>query len=184
MPRSFPRTQATTSENVDRSQRRIQHGNLAGLEHISMIKIHVAEWSSSKFDLRFFSVSDSEIPIHPTTGQQKLSNNPEKCNAFGKCYQVLPLLTSRSIFRGIWTGKIQNLLMRWSCSCLCSMTLDGHRKALQKHDCTVPKKWQHLRPNSSQDAGASWGPRQTNHLGGKDCGNSDCRFFRNTKKRK
>ena len=118
MPRSLPRTQATTSENVDRSQRRIQHGNPAGLEHISMIKIHVAEWSSSKFDLRFFSVSDSEIPIHPTTGQQKLSNNPEKCNSFGKCYQVLPLLTSRSIFRGIWTGKIQNLLMRWSCSCL------------------------------------------------------------------
>ena len=33
---------------------------------------------------------------------------PEKCNSFGTYHQVLPLSTTRSIFRHIWTGEIQN----------------------------------------------------------------------------
>ena len=39
-----------TSENIDRSQRRTQQTNLEGLEHISMVKNYVAEWSSSRID--------------------------------------------------------------------------------------------------------------------------------------
>ena len=50
--------------------------------------------------------------------------------------------------------------MRESYSCLCSTTLSGQRKAIQKFVCIMLKKWQRLRPNSSQDTGASWGPRQ------------------------
>ena len=41
---------ATTSENTDRSQRRIQHANPARLEQISMVKNYVAWRSSSKTD--------------------------------------------------------------------------------------------------------------------------------------
>ena len=39
----FDTVNTATSENIDRSQRRIQHTNLAGLEHISMVKNYVAE---------------------------------------------------------------------------------------------------------------------------------------------
>ena len=45
-------------------------------------------------------------------------------------------------------------------SCLCSTTMNGQRKAIQKLVCTMPKMWQHLRPNCSMDTGASWSPRQ------------------------
>ena len=38
---------ATTSANADRTPRRIQHANVTGLEHISIIK---SAWSSSKTD--------------------------------------------------------------------------------------------------------------------------------------
>ena len=34
------------------------------------------------------------------------------------------------------------------------------RKAIHRLVCIMPKKWQHLRPSSSQDTGASWVPRQ------------------------
>ena len=64
-------------------------------------------------------------PDRPTTGQQNwmkygtntiLSKNTiwqtEKCNSFGTYCQALPLMTLRIIFRDIWTGKIQNFLMR------------------------------------------------------------------------
>ena len=83
-----------------------------------------------------------------------LTNNwiwqPEKCGSFGTYYLVLSLLTSRGMFRKIWTGELQNLLMRGSSSCLCSTTLHG--KAIQKLVCTMPSQnWQHLRPNSSQE---------------------------------
>ena len=37
---------------------------------------------------------------------------------------------------------------------------DWTKKAAQKHVCTMPKTWQHLRPTSSQDFGASCGPRR------------------------
>ena len=69
----------------------------------------------------------------------------------------------------IWHMHIQRCVNRQtpesfdeggSSSCLCSTTLDGQRKARQKLVCTMPQKWQHLRPISSQDTGASWGPRQ------------------------
>ena len=42
--------------------------------------------------------------------------------------------------------------MNGSYSCPCSTTLNGQRKAAQKLGC--------MRPNSSQDTGASWSPRQ------------------------
>ena len=33
--------------------------------------------------------------------------------------------------------------------------MEWTRKAVQKLVCAMPRKWRHLRPNSSQDAGAS-----------------------------
>ena len=57
------------------------------------------------------------------------------------------------------TGKIQNPLLGGSYSCLCSTTLDRQRKAIEKLVGTMPKKWQHWRPTSSQYTGASWSPR-------------------------
>ena len=39
---TFDALRTTTIENIDRSQRRMQNANLAGLEHISMVKIYVA----------------------------------------------------------------------------------------------------------------------------------------------
>ena len=71
----------------------------------------------------------------------------------------LSLFPPRNIFRSIGTGKIQNLVMRGSHSRPCSKTFNGWRKATQKLVCTVPKKWQPLGPTSSQDTGASCGPR-------------------------
>ena len=38
--------------------------------------------------------------------------------------------------------------------------IEWTNEAIQKLVCTMPKKWQHLRPNSSKDTGTSWGPRQ------------------------
>ena len=48
--------------------------------------------------------------------------------------------------------------MRGSDSWQCSVTLNGQGKEIQKLVCTLPEKWWLLRPNSSQDTGASWGP--------------------------
>ena len=44
----FDTVPATTSANIDRTHRRIQHATIAGLEDISLVKNYVAEWSSSK----------------------------------------------------------------------------------------------------------------------------------------
>ena len=85
---------------------------------------------------------------------------PEKCDSFGTYLQLLRPFKSRSILKKTWTCKLQNLLMRESFSYLCSTTLNGQWKAIQKPVCPTPSKWQHLRPNSSQDTGASCGPRQ------------------------
>ena len=41
--KDFDTVPATTSENIDRSQRRIQRANIAGLERISMVKNYVVE---------------------------------------------------------------------------------------------------------------------------------------------
>ena len=41
----------------------------------------------------------------------------------------------------------------------------GQREAIQKSVCTMPKKWQHLRNNSSQVTGVSWILRQRIHGG-------------------
>ena len=38
--------------------------------------------------------------------------------------------------------------------------IDRTENGQQKLVCTMPRKSQRLRPNSSQDTGASWGPRQ------------------------
>ena len=57
-------------------------------------------------------------------------------------------------------AKLQNSLMKGSCSCRCSTTLGGQREAIQKSVCTTPKTWQHVQPNPNQDTGASNGPRQ------------------------
>ena len=46
----FDTVHTTTCENTDRTQGRIQHANLAGLEHISLVKSYVAEWSRSEMD--------------------------------------------------------------------------------------------------------------------------------------
>ena len=45
--------------------------------------------------------------------------------------------------------------MRGSYSCRCSATWNGQRMATQKLVCTMPKKWLHLWPNSSQDIGVA-----------------------------
>ena len=118
-------------------------------------------------------VLDSQIQIHPTIGQRNLrmywtnmdlSKNwiwqPEKCYSFGTYYQVLQLLTSRGMFRNTWMSSFQNLSMTGSYSCQCSTALTWQRKAIKKIVCTKLKRRQHLRPNSSQNIGASWGPRQ------------------------
>ena len=55
--------------------------------------------------------------------------------------------------------------MRGSDSWQCSVTLNGQGKEIQKLVCTLPEKWWLLRPNSSQDTGASWGPRQKIRVG-------------------
>ena len=39
--------------------------------------------------------------------------------------------------------------------CLCSTTLNGLKKTIQKLVCAMPQKWQHFRPRSSQDTGAT-----------------------------
>ena len=66
-------------------------------------------------------------------------------------------------------AKSRILLMREPYSCVCSTTLNGQREATQKPVCTVPKKWQHLRHNLSQDTGASSGPRQKIRCGKEHC---------------
>ena len=105
--------------------------------HISLVKNHVAEWSSSKIDqgessrvLRFYivcwSLASNNRAIEnwrmygTNTDLWKRIWQPEKCNSVGTNYQMLPFLTSRRIFGDAWTAKFQNLLMRRSYSCLCS----------------------------------------------------------------
>ena len=177
MNKSFLRTQdsiqseTTTSENSDRTQRRIQNANITGLEQILLVKIYIAELSRSKL-IRMIvprvlkilhCVLESRIQIHPIRGQSNwrtygttmyLSKSsiaqPQKCNSSGTYYQVLPLFTPRSIFRGFSTGKIQNLLKIGSYACLCSTTLNGPKKAIQKLVCTMSKKWQLCDPNRAR----------------------------------
>ena len=62
-----------------------------------------------------------------------------------------------------WNIYIQNVLKIGWFSCQCSTTSNGQRKESQKPVCTMPKKWHHLRPNSSRDIGASWSPHQKLH---------------------
>ena len=62
--------------------------------------------------------------------------------------------TSRIIFRNTWTAEIQNPEKIESYACLCSTTFIAQRKAIEKLVCTMPKKWQQLRANSSQ--GIHW----------------------------
>ena len=65
---------------------------------------------------------------------------------------MLKLLKSRSMFGTTRTGKIQNLVMKRSYSCLCSTTLNEQRKAIRKRVFTKRKKWQHVRPNNQDTA--------------------------------
>ena len=134
----FPETQGLTqsvqrqSANADWTQRCVQHGSIAWLE-TWRIKNHVTQWSSSKNDqdesprfLRFYTVCsinsrtiqqlDKKIEWHMERTRiwrkMGLGSPRNTINSFGTYYHLLPLFTSRSIFRGIWTGKIQNLLTR------------------------------------------------------------------------
>ena len=76
-------------------------------------------------------VLESQIQIHQIIGQRscrldgtnmELRNNwirqPEKCNSCGSYYQVLQPLTSRSIFRHSWMGKIHCISVNESYSCI------------------------------------------------------------------
>ena len=149
---------ATTLKHVDRSQRRMQFANLAGLEHSSMIKHHVAEWSSSTIDQYVQVFSDYALCFgvsNPSTNRAtKLEDvwnengfvdqwiwPPEKCNASGTFDQVLRLLPSRGIFRITWMGKMQNLTMKGSHACLYSTTMNGQREATRKRVCKMPRHW-------------------------------------------
>ena len=76
MDARFDTVCTTTSENIDRSHRRIQHANLAGLEHISMVKNFFAD-PAAKIDqdessrvLRHYIVCESQIQIFPIIGQR------------------------------------------------------------------------------------------------------------------
>ena len=142
-----------TGENTARTQRRIQRADIAGLEHISMVKNYADEWSSSKFDQDESSLVsqilhcalESRIKIHSRIGQcfrrtygpnMDLSTHSiwhhEKCTSFGTCCEVILLMTSRGMFRNTWTGKLRKPLMRGCKICLRSTTLNGQRKAMQK----------------------------------------------------
>ena len=90
-------------------------------------------------------VLESQIQIHPTIGKRswRIFERTWICRElkFGrprsaihlarttKCFQPL---TSRSIFSITSTGKIQNLWMKGSCSCIWSTTYNGQRKASPK----------------------------------------------------
>ena len=154
----FNTVRAAANANTDRTQRGTQRADIAGLEQ--------QNWSGWKSTCSptLNCASESQIQIHPTIGQQHwkkygpntdMSKNwvwqSEKCKSFGTLYQVLLPFKSRNVLRNTWTGNLKNLLMRGSYSCLCSTTLNGQRKEIPKLVCTMPKKWQHLRPNSSQD---------------------------------
>ena len=115
----------TTSENIDRSHRRMQHESFTGLEHISMVKNYVAGWSSSKIDqdesscvLRLYIVCESQIQIFLIIGQQhwrmsgpnmdsskQMHWQSKKCDSFGVNYQVLLLFNSTRHFQEHFNGQ-------------------------------------------------------------------------------
>ena len=110
--KTFPSTQdlrvcATTNENTDRSQRRMQHANPARLEQISMVKNYVAWRSSSKTDQDESSRVRSSQSLGNKTGGRmerkrifrKMLWQTEKWNSLDTYYQVLLPFRSRSIFR-------------------------------------------------------------------------------------
>ena len=138
----FDTVRTTTSENTDRTQRCIQYANTAEMEHISLVRNNVAKWSSSKMDQdessRVFRFDilwwrfESRSAWNEHGFVETYTLPAEIRNSFGTYYHVHPLLTSRGIFRGIWTAKVQNFLTRGSSSCLWSTTLSAERKAIQK----------------------------------------------------
>ena len=78
-------------------------------------------------------------------------------------WHVLPVAStrqSRILFGITWMDKNPEYSDEKSFSCPRSTTLNGQKKATPKLVCMMTKKWQHLRPNSSQDTGVSWSPRQ------------------------
>ena len=182
----FYTVSTTTSADTDQTQRCIRHARIAGLENIFVPRITLLSNPAAKL-MRMWQftssqilhcVLDSQIQIHPIIVQRNLrmywtnmdlSKNwiwqPEKCYSFGTYYQGASTFTSRGIFMNTWKGNFQNLSVTGSYSCQCSTALTGQRKAIQKLVCTKLKRRQHLRPNSSQNIGASWGQRQKVHCG-------------------
>ena len=109
MNKSFPRTPrfdticTTTSETVDQSQKRIQCANLAGLEHLSMVKTHVAERSSSRV-LRFYIVCRSL----KSRSIQQLGNNIGGCMARTWICRTIECGTPRSVIHVVRTTKFSH----------------------------------------------------------------------------
>ena len=124
----FDTVRATTSKHIDRLQRRIQHANLAGLEHISLVKKYVVLSDPAptliKMKVHVFSdaplcvgVSNPDPSNNWTTKLEDVWNEhgfvenwswqPQRCNSFGTYHQVLPHLTSRNKFRHNRMGWMQ-----------------------------------------------------------------------------
>ena len=124
----------------------------------NLIRMEVYVFSDSTMCV---GVSNPDPPTNWATKLQDVWNEHGFVDKF--IWHVVPrasAIQNQEAFKNTWTGKLQNLSMRGSYACLCSTTLDGQRKAKQKLVCTMPQKWQQLRPNSSQDTGASWSSRQ------------------------
>ena len=118
---------ASTGKNIQRSQRRIHHANIAGSgthfdgQELRCWKIQQQKnVQDEKFTCSWIShcVLESQIQIHLTVGQQNwmmygtnmdLSKNwilqPEKCDSFSTYCQVLLPFKWNSILGNTWTGK-------------------------------------------------------------------------------
>ena len=127
----------TTSENTDRSQRTckicrtgtFRWSKITSLSDPAAKFVRIKVYAFSNSTLCWSLESRSIQKLQDVWNEHGLSTNwtwqPDRCDWCGTYYQVLLLLTPRNIFRFTWTGKIQNLSMKGSYSCLCSTTLTG-----------------------------------------------------------
>ena len=135
---------------------------LAGVEHSSLVKKYVAEWSAAnliRMRVHAFSEStlwlESRIQMHPLFGNQIGGHidrtntdwskhwiwQPEQCNSFGT-------YNTRDIKK-----HIQRYL-HWLSTGVIFMSMfndiEWTKKGNTEPVCAMPKKWQHLRPSLSR----------------------------------
>ena len=157
--------------------KRCRTGNTFRCSRITLLNDPAAKLTRMK--VRVFSDSTLSVGVsNPDPSNSWTTKLEDVWNEHG-CVETLNLATREvqfiwHILPGASTLDIEKHIQRYlngqnpesfderilSYSCLCSSTLNGQRKAIQKLVCTMPKRWQHLRPNSSQDTSVSWSPRQ------------------------